>query len=94
MKTRLTFEINGKKVEVKATAVNCNDLVIRQQFVELLIACRASCGLNQDPVLRMLNEHVSFMEVKNVRLTEDVEERYIVPAYILEEEMMLENQAA
>lgn len=94
MKTRLTFEIQGKKVEVKATAVYCEDLVIRQQFVELLVACRANCGLNQDPVLRLLNEHVSFLDVKNLRLIEEAEEKYIIPAYILEEEMMLENQAA
>lgn len=94
MKRTLKFKMKGKSVVITATSVKCNDLVITQELIPLLMSARKMCVIGQDPVLRMLNEFVCKLDVQDIRLTEEKELNYIVPAYILEEEMMMEQQAA
>jgi hypothetical protein len=94
MKKQLTFRLNGKKVEITPNAVKCKDLSIAQELINLFIQVRASIDFSEDPVMRLFNDYIRFMDVSDIQLTNITENRYIVPQYILEEEMMMDELAA
>lgn len=94
MKKQLTFKLNGKKVEITPNAVQCKDLSIAQELIQLFIQVRASISFDQDPVMKFFNDYIRFMDVSDIQLKTIKESRHIVPQYILEEEMMMEEMAA
>lgn len=94
MKKQLTFRLNGKKVEITPNAVKCKDLSIAQELINLFIQVRASIDFNEDPVMKLFNDYIRFMDVSDIQLKSIKENRYIVPQYVIEEEMMMEEMAA
>lgn len=94
MKKQLSFKLNGKKVEITPNAVKCKDLTIAQELIQLFIQVRSSISFDQDPVMKFFNDYIRFMDVSDIQLKTIKESRHIVPQYILEEEMMMEEMAA
>lgn len=94
MKKQLSFKLNGKKVEITPNAVKCKDLKIAQELIQLFIQVRSSISFDQDPVMKFFNDYIRFMDVSDIQLKTIKESRHIVPQYILEEEMMMEEMAA
>jgi hypothetical protein len=44
--------------------------------------------------MKLFNDYIRFMDVSDIQLKSIKENRYIVPQYVIEEEMMMEEMAA